>query len=108
MKEMKKSIVDETAGTLAAELESQELGEVNGGGSPAVISAITVITALSHILNKGINEYFDSMKGMIALSEDDNKYEYEQWKESGLLLCESFEEAENLVSERKMAGIPEV
>jgi len=60
------------------------------------------------ILNKGINEYFDSMKGMIALSEDDNKYEYEQWKESGLLLCESFEEAENLVSERKMASIPEV
>lgn len=48
MKEMKKSIVDETVGTLAAELESQELGEVNGGGSPAIISAITAITALSH------------------------------------------------------------
>lgn len=48
MKEMKKSIVDETVGTLAAELESQELGEVNGGGSHAVISAITAITALSH------------------------------------------------------------
>lgn len=48
MKEMKKSIVDETVGTLAAELESQELGEVNGGASPAIISAITAITALSH------------------------------------------------------------
>ena len=40
MKEMKQSIVDETVGTLAAELESQELGGVNGGGSPAVISAM--------------------------------------------------------------------
>ncbi len=48
MKEMKKSIVDETVGTLAAELESQELGEVNGGASPTIISAITAITALSH------------------------------------------------------------
>lgn len=48
MKEMKKSIVDETVGTLAAELESQELDEVNGGASPAIISAITAITALSH------------------------------------------------------------
>lgn len=44
MKEMKKSIVDETVGTLAAELETQELGEVNGGGS-SVLIPLTALTA---------------------------------------------------------------
>lgn len=60
------------------------------------------------ILNKGIDEYFRSLKGMITLSESENRYEYEQWKKSGMFLCESFEEAENLVSERKTANISEV
>ena len=47
MKEIKKSIVNETVGTLAAELEAQELGDVNGGASPAIVSAVTAVTALS-------------------------------------------------------------
>ena len=60
MKEIKKSIVNETVGTLAAELEAQELGDVNGGATPVtvtpatpytpaspVISAATAVTALS-------------------------------------------------------------
>lgn len=47
MKEMKKSIVNETVGTLAAELEAQELGEVNGGATPAIVSAATAVSALS-------------------------------------------------------------
>ncbi len=50
MKEMKKSIINETVGTLAAELEAQELGEVNGGATPvsaAVVSAATAVSALS-------------------------------------------------------------
>lgn len=45
MKEIKKSIVNETVGTLAAELEAQELGDVNGGATPAIVSAVTALSA---------------------------------------------------------------
>ena len=51
MKEIKKSIVNETVGTLAAELEAQELGDVNGGATPAIVSAVTAVVALACNVN---------------------------------------------------------
>ena len=49
---MKNSIVNETVGSLAAELENQELVEANGG----IISAITAITAISERVTSKLSD----------------------------------------------------
>ena len=65
MKEIKKSIVNETVGTLAAELEAQELGDVNGGATPAIVSAVTAVTALSANVTGRVSDNYKKEKLVI-------------------------------------------
>lgn len=60
------------------------------------------------LFNNGLEKYFSSLKEQMLQSETENRYEYEYWEKSGLFGCDSFAEAEELVSKSQMARILEV
>ena len=56
-KNFRNQVTKEAVGSLENELKNQEMNDINGGVSPAVISAITAISGLSHSVTSHVSKH---------------------------------------------------